>query len=403
MDTNVALIQKKKSFKNWAKKYENRKNLEFFFTVYLNPLKAAWRTLKENVKNPEILLTETPKTSPRSMDFGPDLQSEEKSVILSPSNKVKFESDLIEKEKNENETLHTPSRCKIRKCLICSRKYIPLSSPDGFLLQSSLDGSFLKSSIDGSFLKSTPQSVKINKNENPFIRFTPEFTARKKSIRDPFSLIGTYSAVDIVPVLTDGSLFRRSSETNFDNSDRSIGGRNICGDLNTSIANNKTTYDSYEVNYDEDISKIYSKYANKNKSSNISFNFSPKVKNKNKITNHKELNVIDKSKNKTKVLRDEATDKKENRIIRNLNIFGESIDSINIGIPHLVFSPKSVKIDTDMSQISEKDISVTEMIRPKKQISRMEQNFIKRLGIVQKLDNDFVVRKYSLNLNSVDV
>ena len=226
---------------------------------------------------------------------------------------------------------------------------------------------------------------------------------RKKSIRDPFSLIGTYSAVDIVPALTDGSLFRRSSENNFDNSDRSIGGRNICGDLNTSIANNKTTtYDSYEVNYDEDISKIDLKYANKKKSSNISFNFSPKVKNKNKITNHKGLNVIDKSKNKTKVLRDEAKDKNKNRIIRNLNTFGESVDSINIGIPHLVFSPKSVKIDTDMSQISEKDISVTEIIRPKKQISRMEQNFIKRLGIVQKLDNDFVVRKYSLNLNSVD-
>ena len=397
------MIQKKKSYNIWSKKYEKRKIIDNFFSLYLNPLKSVWRILKENRKITEILSCETPKTSPRSMDLGPDLESEEIGEISMSSNTVRFDSSIIENDKNENEneneneTVHTPSRCKVRKCLVCSRKNIPPSSPQGFLLQSSLDGSFLKSSIDGTLLKSTPQSVKITKNENPFIRFTPEFSARKKSIRDPFSLIGTYSAVDIVPVLTDGSVFRESKEIDFENNDISICGTNKRGDV--------IKYDlNDEINY-EDASKIDSKYRNKKKSSNISFNFSPSTKNKNKITKKKDLNTPDRNenKNKIKVLRDETKDKNINRNIRKLDTFRDSIDSVNIGIPHLVFSPESVKIDIELSQNSEKDKSVTEMIRPKKQISRMEQNFIKRLGIVQKLDNDFVVRKYSLNFNSVDV
>ena len=257
---------------------------------------------------------------------------------------------------------HTPSRCRVRKCLICSRKSIPVSSPEGSVYRSTVDGSFLRSSINGILLKTSPQKKEkysensiIDDENNSFTRFRSEFPLKKGTVRDSFLLIGSYAATDVIPELEEGSLFNGSGTfLEFDKIFKE--GENIC-------------------KMDKIESKI--KIPTKRKSSNISFNFGKKMNSNDNEKTKKEVvsekNVIKNIKNMKSIEEDRE--------------FNESI----LKIPHVSFSPNRYD-NKNIIKIKNEN----ERKKEKIPLSRIEENFMKRLNIVQKLDNDFVIRKYSI-------
>ena len=261
---------------------------------------------------------------------------------------------------------HTPSRCRVRKCLICSRKSIPVSSSEGSVYRSTVDGSFLRSSINGTLVKSSPQKKEKNSEnsflddeDNSYLRFRSDFPLKKGTVRDSFLLIGSYAAIDVIPELEDGSLF------------------NISG-----------TFQDFDKIYQEgeSICKM-DKIENKKiipiqrKSSNISFNFGKKMNSRN---DEKKKNIVfDKYKRRNDKIMEGIEEEKE---------FNKSV----LKIPHVVFSPTRNDINDIKYQNQTKDKNVSWGKIGKSPLSRIEENFMKRLGIVQKLDNDFVIRKYSV-------
>ena len=118
--------------------------------------------------------------------------------------------------------------------------------------------------------------------------------------------------------------------------------------------------------------EIKSKIPIKRKSSNISFNFGKKMN----------------SNNDDKTKKNFVPEKKTKKIENSLNRIEEDEDNYYeniLKIPHVVFSPIRNEIKNKNNHRNEKI-----------PLSRVEENFMKRLNIVQKLDNDFVIRKYSV-------
>lgn len=347
----MVLLQKKRIFKNWIKKIKSRQILKKIFSLRFTNFCGAWKKLIENMLEKKIddheIYDEV--IMPSYVEKNDNDEYQDKSFL---SRSISSPDRL---------TQHTPSRCRVRKCLICSRKSIPVSSPEGSVYRSTVDGSFLRSSINGILLKTSPQKKEkysensiIDDENNSFTRFQSEFPLKKGTVRDSFLLIGSYAAIDVIPELEEGSLFN-ASETFLEFDKIFKEGENIC------------KMDKIESN---------AKIPIKRKSSNISFNFG------------KKMNPNDNEKTKKKFV----TEKNVKKNVTNTKSIEEEKREFNesiLKIPHVSFSPIRYENKNMIKNENEKK-------KEKIPLSRIEENFMRRLNIVQKLDNDFVIRKYSI-------
>lgn len=347
----MTLLHKKRIFKNLIKRIKARQILEKIFSLRYSNYCAAWKKMIDNMMERRIDNYSINDAVILSSGVGSDSVDNQEKSFLSCS--IQSPDRLVP---------HTPSRCRVRKCLICSRKSIPVSSPEGSVYRSTVDGSFLRSSINGTLVKSSPQKKEKNSEnsflddeDNSFLRFQSEFPLKKGTVRDSFLLIGTYTAIDVIPELEEGSLFNASGT--FQEFDKIYQeGESIC---NMDKVENKK------------------KIPLQRKSSNISFNFGKKMNSNNDETIKKNI-VFDKNK------------KRNDKIMESIEEDAEFRKSI-LKTPHVVFSP--IRND-NKSQNKDKNVNWDK--NGKTPLSRIEENFMKRLGIVQKLDNDFVIRKYSV-------
>ena len=349
----MILLQKKRIFKNWTKKIKSRQILKKIFSLRFKSYCGAWKKFIVNMLEKKLddytICDEV--IMPSYVEKSDNDDENQDKCFLSSSIRT---PDRL--------TQHTPSRCRVRKCLICSRKSIPVSSPEGSVYRSTVDGSFLRSSINGILLKTSPQKKEkysensiIDDENNSFTRFRSEFPLKKGTVRDSFLLIGSYAVIDVIPELEEGSLFNASGTfLEFDKIFQE--GENIC---NMDKIENR------------------SKIPIKRKSSNISFNFG------------KKMNSNDNEKTK----KESVTEKNVKKSIKNMRSIEEDreFNENILKTPHVSFSPIRYENKNKMKNENENGRK-----NEKIPLSRIEKNFMRRLNIVQKLDNDFVIRKYSI-------
>lgn len=441
----------KRFFRIILTKFNRRKLLRGVLNSRLHGCRSAWQKLKERTEGLSIVTEDLGGTraqvlSPHlAMDLGPDNESchgiGQSSLSFASTLKSKsMETARCLKAsrgdaRSPSPTPHTPSRCTVRHCIACCRKAMPRSSPQGSLLRSSLDGSYLKSSLDGSLLKATPHpqlspqlediEKKNRRDSRAFLRFTPEFSARQLPA-NPFSLIGTYIAVDEGPVLTkSGSSEERQSEIGIgigsdSDHDRDIapvyhevmqgdyGGEGGEGDsvdkgagaavphtpvsakrqvpdLALSLGKNKNNAQKGRINTSTSTSKR-SSGAQHSKRRNVSRPFASPFS----ATGTRNLS---RSGSKVPAMHSLAAEDIDIELCRR-----DDDVRVDDKVKHVVFRNKSRDTD-ELDDSGEGRAGAGTGVRV---MSRLEANFIKRLSIVQKLDNDFVVRKYCVNMTVVD-
>ena len=447
----------KRFFRIILTKFNRRKLLRGVLNSRLHGCRSAWQKLKERTEGLSIVTEDLGGTraqvlSPHlAMDLGPDNESchgiGQSSLSFASTLKSKsMETARCLKAsrgdaRSPSPTPHTPSRCTVRHCIACCRKAMPRSSPQGSLLRSSLDGSYLKSSLDGSLLKATPHpqlspqlediEKKNRRDSRAFLRFTPEFSARQLPA-NPFSLIGTYIAVDEGPVLTkSGSAEERQSEIGIgigigsdsdhdrdiapvyhevmqgdygdeggegDSVDKGAGAavphtpvsaKRQVPDLALSLGKtkNKDTYSAQKgrINTSTSTSKR-SSGAQHSKRKNVSRPFASPFS----ATGTRNLS---RSGSKVPAMHSLAAEDIDIELCRR-----DDDVRVDDKVKHVVFRNKSRDTD-ELDDSGEGRAGAGAGVRV---MSRLEANFIKRLSIVQKLDNDFVVRKYCVNMTVVD-
>jgi hypothetical protein len=440
---SIEHLKIKRSFAVMLTKFNNRKLLRGVLDSRLTGYRSAWQKLKERAVGLTVATDggglRSPMLSPHLVsDLGPDNESchgigysSHSFASTLKSRSMETHNRSLREARSPSPTAHSPSRCTIRQCIACCRKAMPRSSPQGSLLRSSVDGSYLKSSLDGSLLKATPHpqlspqlediEKKNRRDSRAFLRFTPEFSARRLPA-NPFSLIGTYIAVDDGPVLTKAESLeerekqrqREAGKESFQGRDSSLiddeemqGGSGNDADavnkdaavLHTPVSAAKTQVPFLDLSLDKDRDRDRNS-AKKGRTNTSKYSSGSKAKRKTA------------TRPSTAPFSDSGT--------RNLGMSGSMVplhslaaEDIDIElcrqdddvrlydrVKHVVFKNRSR--DRDVLEDSGGAGGSGSQAGGARVMSRLEANFIKRLGIVQKLDNDFVVRKYCVNMTVVD-
>lgn len=444
---SIEHLKMKRFFSVMLKKFNNRMLLRGVLNSRLTGCSSAWQKLKEravvlSIATEDVGGTRSPMLSPHlAADLGPDNESCHGIGYSSHSFASTLKSRSMEthirglkgsrgdaRSPSPTSTPHTPSRCTIRQCIACCRKAMPRSSPQGSLLRSSLDGSYLKSSLDGSLLKATPHpqlspqlediEKKNRRDSRAFLRFTPEFSARQLPT-NPFSLIGTYIAVDEGPVLTKAeSLEEREKERR-----RELG---VESDQDKDTA--KMNFDEIQENSGDDGDAVnretlapHTPFSAKKQVPALDLSLDKDKDSAKKGRSSTSNYSSGAQKSKRKATTRPFTAPFPASATRNLGRSGSKVpaqhslaaEDIDIElcrrdddvrrydkVKHVVFKNRSR--DADEMEDSGGTGRLGGGGGGVRVMSRLEANFIKRLSIVQKLDNDFVVRKYCVNVAVAD-
>ena len=105
----MILLQNKRIFKNWTKKIKSRQILKKIFSLRFTNYCGAWKKLIENMLEEKIddyrICDEV--IMPSYVEKNDNDENQDKSFL---SCSINSPNRLVQ---------HTPSRCRVRKCLIC--------------------------------------------------------------------------------------------------------------------------------------------------------------------------------------------------------------------------------------------------------------------------------------------
>ena len=245
------------------------------------------------------------------------------------------------------EIIHTPMRCSKRKCIACCRKkFQPRASTSTSMSRSSLADSYVISSIDRSLISSC-----------------------SRPMRD----------VSPVPVSPFSSSFPQNANSEFKNWQKS----SVKDKIDSTGVKILKSHDPFS-RFARDITILKSTFPDRSIYG---------VENENRNDTETDIdNTEAANDNQNKIV----TDIDRNSHISNMNIheniLTEKFQSQSpianlIGLPSSEMESNSVDFKI---AVEDKINSITAA-----RASRMEENFLKRLGMVQKLERDFIIKKFT--------